>query len=109
MDIRAHNREAWDRQVEQGNPWTVPVSSKAIAAARAGEWAIVLTPTRPVPGDWFPRLAGASVLCLASGGGQLAAGFVITGFYEVRYADDAGDLLGRYLATFMATRALKPG
>ncbi len=41
-----------------------------IEAARHGEWSLVLTPTIPVPRDWYPPLAGADVLCLASGGGQ---------------------------------------
>jgi len=72
MDVRSYNQHAWDRQVEQGNRWTVPVSPAVIAAARTGEWQIVLTPTRPVPRDWFPALAGLDVLCLASGGGQQA-------------------------------------
>jgi SAM-dependent methyltransferase len=40
-------------------------------------------------------------------GGQTAAGFAITGFYEDRYAAESGDLLGRYMAPFMATRAQK--
>ena len=45
--------------------------SDAIAAARRGEWSIVLTPTKPIPRSWFPAdLHGADVLCLASGGGQ---------------------------------------
>jgi SAM-dependent methyltransferase len=71
MDVRAYNREAWDRQVEQGNPWTQPVSPETIAAARRGEWSIVLTENKPVPRGWFPdSLAGLDVLCLASGGGQ---------------------------------------
>jgi len=70
MDIRSYNREAWDRQVADGNPWTIPVSAKEIASARAGQWTVLLTPTRPVPGTWFPLRHGASVLCLASGGGQ---------------------------------------
>jgi SAM-dependent methyltransferase len=70
MDIRDHNRRAWDRQVDEGNEWTVPASAEAIAAARRGEWQVVLTPTRPVPHDWFGRLKGSRVLCLASGGGQ---------------------------------------
>ncbi len=70
MDIRAYNRGAWDRNVEQGNQWTVPVSEQIIAAARRGEWEIVLTPTKAVPRDWFPELQGCDVLCLASGGGQ---------------------------------------
>ncbi len=72
MDSREHNRVAWDRQVEYGNPWTVPVSTAVIAAARQGQWEIFLTPSRPVPREWFPDLSGRDVLCLASGGGQQA-------------------------------------
>jgi len=72
MDVRSYNRRAWDREVERKNPWTVPVAPEAIAAARRGEWRIVLTPTKPVPRDWFPPLEGLEVLCLASGGGQQA-------------------------------------
>lgn len=70
LDILSYNREAWNRQVAEGNQWTVPVSPGDIAAARRGEWHIVLTPVRHVPGDWFPALDGSDVLCLASGGGQ---------------------------------------
>ena len=85
MDIRSYNRDAWDRQVEGGNPWTIPVSPQKIADARSGQWEIFLTPMRPVPKDWFPKLRGASVLCLASGGGQqgpvlVAAGAEVTVF-----------------------------
>jgi SAM-dependent methyltransferase len=71
-DVERHNREAWDRQVETGNPWTLPVSDQQVAAARRGDWSIVLTPAKPVPREWFGRLPGARVLCLASGGGQQA-------------------------------------
>jgi len=70
MIVRDHNRRAWDQQVAKGNRWTVPVSSGTIAAARRGEWEVVLTPTRPVPRDWFPPLAGLDLLGLATGGGQ---------------------------------------
>jgi SAM-dependent methyltransferase len=85
MDVRAHNRLAWDRQVQQGNRWTVPVGPEVTAAARQGRWQIFLTPTRPVPRSWFPALAGCDVLCLASGGGQqgpilAAAGARVTVF-----------------------------
>ncbi|MGK3885416.1 class I SAM-dependent methyltransferase, partial [Enterococcus faecium] len=69
-DIRAYNREAWDRQAAAGNRWTVPVGPEVIAAARRGDWGVVLTPSRPVPREWFPPLDGLNVLCLASGGGQ---------------------------------------
>jgi SAM-dependent methyltransferase len=85
MDVRAYNREAWNRQVAEGNPWTIPVRAETVAAARTGEWTIVLTPAIPVPRAWFPPLAGADVLCLASGGGQqgpilAAAGANVTVF-----------------------------
>ena len=70
-DVREYNREAWNRQVEEGNPWTRPVSHEEVEAARRGEWSVLLTETKPVPRDWFPAdLAGVDLLCLASGGGQ---------------------------------------
>jgi SAM-dependent methyltransferase len=71
MDIRAYNREAWNREAEGGqNRWSQPVSSEVIAKARQGEFSILLTENIPVPQKWFPALKGAEVLCLASGGGQ---------------------------------------
>jgi SAM-dependent methyltransferase len=70
MNVLDYNREAWNRQVESGNPWTIPVTSEQIAAARRGEWSVVLTENKPVPREWFPPPAGCDVLCLASGGGQ---------------------------------------
>ncbi len=85
QDVRAHNRAAWGKNVENGNPWTIPVSPEAVAAARRGEWEIILTSTKPVPKDWFPKLPGCDVLCLACGGGQqgpilAAAGADVTVF-----------------------------
>ena len=71
MDIRAYNREKWDLQVQFGNPWTIPCSPEVIAAARIGEWSVLLTEQKPVPRSWFPNyLHGVDILCLASGGGQ---------------------------------------
>lgn len=70
IDVRKYNRSAWDKSVEQGNPWTIPVSSETVDRARRGEFELLLTPTKPVPADWFPDLPGIPVLCLASGGGQ---------------------------------------
>ena len=32
MDVREHNRHAWNRQVERENSWTVPVSESDIVA-----------------------------------------------------------------------------
>lgn len=85
MDIRSYNRGAWDHQVATGNPWTVPVGPEVIAAARRGDWQIVLTPTKPVPRNWFPQLIDLETLCLAGGGGQqgpilAAAGAAVTVF-----------------------------
>jgi SAM-dependent methyltransferase len=70
MDITAYNRDAWDRNVRAGDRWTVPVTPEQVAAARRGEWSIVLTPTKPVPRAWFPRIHDIDVLVLAGGGGQ---------------------------------------
>jgi SAM-dependent methyltransferase len=86
MDIRAYNREKWDLQVEQGNPWTIPANPERIAAARKGEWSVRLTEQKFVPRSWFPHdLHGLDILCLASGGGQqgpilAAAGANVTVF-----------------------------
>ncbi|KPD05541.1 SAM-dependent methyltransferase [Aneurinibacillus migulanus] len=70
MDINIYNSLAWNKNVESGNIWTKPVDNRVIEKAKNGEWEIILTPTRPVPKEWFPTLRGLKVLCLASGGGQ---------------------------------------
>ena len=86
MDIRAYNRNAWNRYVDGGESlWTQPVSPEIIARARKGDFSIVLTEQKPVPCEWFPPLNGLDTLCLASGGGQqgpvlAAAGSNVTVF-----------------------------
>ena len=72
MDVREYNRAAWDNEVERGNEWTRAVSPDVIAAARQGQWGVLLTETKPVPREWFPDLHTLDILCLASGGGQQA-------------------------------------
>src|SRR5918992_1835174 len=79
MDVRGYNRDAWDKEVERGNQWTVPVGQDVIEAARRGRWAVLLTDSIPVPREWFPEIGGADVLCLASGGGQQAPIFSAAG------------------------------
>ncbi len=84
-DVLQYNKAAWNRQVENGNPWTIPVEPEEISKARMGEFIILLTPEKPVPAAWFPPLKGCRVLCLASGGGQqgpllAAAGAQVTVF-----------------------------
>jgi len=80
MDVRSYNREMWNKQVESGNPWTIPVSPETIAAARKGEFAVLLTETRPVPREWFPTsFSGLDLLGLACGGGQQGPVFAALG------------------------------
>jgi SAM-dependent methyltransferase len=83
--IIEHNKKAWDKQVDYGNIWTIAVNEKDISAARNGILKVYLTPTIPIPSEWFPPLKNANVLCLASGGGQqgpllAAAGANVTVF-----------------------------
>lgn len=85
FDVFAYNSASWDRRVESGDMWTLPVSPEVIGAARRGEWSIILTPTKPVPRRWFPPLKGCRLLALGSGGGQqspvlAAAGANVTTF-----------------------------
>ncbi len=86
MNVREHNRDVWDREVERGGEWSMPVGPEVIEAARQGRWSVLLTETKPVPREWFPaEMRGVEVLCLASGGGQqgpvlAAAGARVTVF-----------------------------
>lgn len=94
MDVRAYNRSMWDKQVEQANPWTVPVSRDVIEAARRGEWSVLLTERTPVPREWFAPLVGADVLCLACGGGQQGPVFAAAGA-KVTVFDNSPRQLGQ--------------
>lgn len=85
MDLISYNREAWNSEVDKGNVWTQPVTPETIADAKRGIWQVVLTPTIPVPQEWFGPIVGKELLCLASGGGQqgpilAAAGAHVTVF-----------------------------
>lgn len=86
MTYIEENSAIWDERSENNDTWSIPVTSEMVKRAREGVWSIVLTPTKPVPADWFPEtLEGKKVLCLASGGGQqgpilAAAGADVTVF-----------------------------
>ncbi|MEC8491957.1 MAG: hypothetical protein VXY76_03595 [Pseudomonadota bacterium] len=86
MDIVKHNQVAWDNQSNQAeSPWVKPVSRDEIAGARAGNWQVILTPTKPVPSEWFGNIRDKELLGLASGGGEqvplfAAAGAQVTSF-----------------------------
>ena len=56
--------------------WGIPISHEEYVNAQNGKWSVLLTPTKPVPAEWFApflrngRLDGVKLLGLASGGGQ---------------------------------------
>ena len=70
MDYQDINAETIDRWVENGWEWGRPISHETFVKATQGDWQVVLTPTKPVPHEWFGDLRGKKVLGLASGGGQ---------------------------------------
>ena len=83
MNYQDINAAAIDRWIEEGWEWGVPISHEEYAEALLGRWSVLLTPTKPVPAEWFGQLKGKKLLGLASGGGQqmplfAAAGAVCT-------------------------------
>lgn len=64
------NSATIDRWVEAGWEWGKPINHETYISAKNGEWSVLLTPTKPVPKEWFCEMNGAKVLGLASGGGQ---------------------------------------
>ncbi len=64
------NSETIDRWVADGWEWGRPISHETYQKAREGTWDVLLTPTRPVPHDWFGNLKDKRLLGLACGGGQ---------------------------------------
>lgn len=73
------NSKTIDRWVENGWEWGRPITHEQFLAARQGDWSIVLTPTIPVPAEWFPNLDGLDLLGLACGGGQQMPLFAAAG------------------------------
>ena len=64
------NSKTIDRWVDEGWEWGKPISHETFIKARSGDWDVGLTPTKPVPHEWFGDLTGKKLLGLASGGGQ---------------------------------------
>lgn len=75
-DINARVIDGW---VEAGWRWGTPIDHDTYLRAQQGGWEVVLTPTKPVPRDWFPSMHGARVLGLACGGGQQMPVFAALG------------------------------
>lgn len=70
MNYQDINAKTIDKWVENGWEWGTPISHEVYEKAKAGEWGVLLTPTKMVPHEWFGLLKGKKVLGLASGGGQ---------------------------------------
>ncbi len=79
MNYQDINAETIDRWIEEGWEWGVPISHAEYAAALEGRWDVGLTPTKPVPHEWFGELRGKKLLGLASGGGQQMPVFAALG------------------------------
>lgn len=79
LNVRDYNRYAWNRQVDINNKFTIPVDPQTVAAARKGEFSVLLTETKPVPSEWFPPFQGLNLLGLACGGGQQGPVFAALG------------------------------
>ena len=70
MSYQDINAKTIDRWIEEGWQWGKPISHEIYERALNGDWNVLLTPTKPVPREWFGDLKGKKVLGLASGGGQ---------------------------------------
>ncbi|HEX7619867.1 MAG TPA: class I SAM-dependent methyltransferase [Anaerolineales bacterium] len=79
LNVRDYNRFAWNHQVDINNKFTIPVDPLIIAAARKGDFIVLLTETKPVPKIWFPPFQGLNLLGLACGGGQQGPVFAALG------------------------------
>lgn len=105
------NAKTIDRWVEEGWEWGKPIDHETFAMAEKGNWEVLLTPTVPVPKEWFGEISGKKILGLASGGGQqmpifAAAGAVCTVLdYSRRQIDSEIAVAGREGYEIEAIRA----
>lgn len=79
MDYQDINAATIDRWIAEGWEWGKPIDHDTYVRATQGDWAVRLTPTKPVPRAWFGDLRGKRVLGLASGGGQQMPVFAAAG------------------------------
>lgn len=66
-EINSKKIDEWN---QKGWIWGVPITHDIFEKAKKGEWDVLLTPTKPVPHQWFCSFKGVKILGLASGGGQ---------------------------------------
>jgi len=59
------NSKAIDQWVADGWEWGIPITHDDYVKAKNGEWNVLLTPTKFVPKNWFPKLNSKKLLGLA--------------------------------------------
>ena len=79
QNYQDENAAVIDRWIAEGWEWGKPVDHQTYLRAKAGQWSVLLTPTKPVPRKWFGELTGKKLLGLASGGGQQMPIFMAAG------------------------------
>lgn len=89
-----YNAEIVDQWVREGWEWGQEISHEQYEQACMGNWEVLLTPTHPVPKEWFCPMQGANVLGLASGGGQQMPIFTAQGA-RCTVLDYSGEQLGK--------------
>lgn len=111
LNYTDRNAAVIDRWVEEGWEWGQSVDHETCERARKGEWSVLLTPTKPVPAEWFPDLRGKRLLGLASGGGQQMPLFALAGAectvldYSSRQLQSERDVAEREGYSIMVVRA----
>ena len=70
MNYQDINAQTIDNWVKNGWEWGTPISHEVYESAVQGKWNVELTPTKPVPHEWFGEMKDKKILGLASGGGQ---------------------------------------
>lgn len=79
MNYLEINADIWDHINECLADKATAISHEAYLDAKTGKFEVKLAGIKVVPKDWFPKLSGADVLALASGGGQQGPVFVAHG------------------------------
>lgn len=78
-DYQSINAATWDHINECLTDKATAISHEDYIRAKDGELNVTLAGIKNVPADWFPKLKGASILGLASGGGQQCPVFAAHG------------------------------
>ena len=68
------NARVIDKWADNGWEWSIPVSHEVLADAKNGKWDVLLTPTIPVPHEWFSPIFRQNRLNGVKPGGVLLSG-----------------------------------